>query len=641
MDPDDLTRALEAWADATDPAADPVTAAHVAAADATAEPIRVRPRRWLAAAAVLVVALGIGGALAVTGDDGSPEVLTDGTDEPAGPRTQVVVIADIDDGDAPRTHRFTIESTCTDPCIPEERLATGPLLPGTSLVADLPLPTGAWSLRYESDTCGDPCGPLDETGALALGGDHPLSCLAGLPAGARRVVVRVTDHAGDGPPTCALDTGGAEPELTVPPAWTVRDPRPWSCGTGAWDIGSGTAPSDPDELRTTLTCFAEAVETGAPVEVPAGAALWRVGATGPDDRPVEILTGPDGPEPWTRSWCHAPDVGPIDHRAVDAAEPGGSGVTTEIGVWDEALFLDCTEAEALPLDLPPLDEAMPAPPTGPAVTVSTTTPVGGHAVDIVIDADDLPVWVEGVERRWVLTIAGGEVLAEGLVEEPGSPPEDMGGPPAGTEGTAAVAVVARGVGVPAGTAMLLTLEEHDCFSGGCSGARALPGDITPPEADPAPASTCASEVPPADQATAIVLTLREETCSAALADALPRLTVPLAWSLRAPAVEWCAGYPDDLADLRLEDIQRARAQCLLQALATDAAVVEMPGFGPEGDQTLHVEGIRSEGPRTVTLFSPPGRHGGRWAIEVCSSLTGAPDPPYIDLGGCTEEDTGL
>ena len=628
-DDDDLTRALEGWAAATDPAADPITVDEVVAAAPAA--IRApRTRRWLAPAAAVLALAGIAAAVAVAvtrPDDRTPHVVTSGGDEdaPSEPRTQVIVIADLDDGDASRTHRFTIEPRCADraACIPQEPLVAGPLHPGTSLVAHRPLPPGTWMFRYESDDCGDVCGPLDETGAMAAGGDHPLACFVDLPT-ERRIVIRVSDPADD-LGTCAIDTSEAVPGLTVPPAWSVRDPLPWSCGTGAWDAGRPTGPSDPAASRVAMDCFIDAFEAGTPAELPTSAGTvgptdepreswWRIGTEGPDRRGIEVLSEQGGRgQPWSRTWCRT-----IGEQVF--------------------VLVDCTEEEPLPLDLPPLDEADDPSPTtattatpGPATTAPPpdTTPAGPGAVDLVVDAGELPMWIEGVERRWVLSAPGGAVLGEGLVEEPGSPPESEGG------GQADVSLVARGLPVPAGKALLLTLEEYDCFSGGCSPPRALPhsGDEVQ---DVPPANTCATEVPPIDQARVIVLTLRGETCTADVADAVPTLTVPTAWTLRPPADEVCAGYPDEPEDFDLGDIQRSRATCVLDAVAAGVPAVEMPGFGDDGDATLRVE----DG--AVTLFSPPGLDRSRtWAIEACSGVAPADTPPFLELQGCIDQPTGL
>jgi hypothetical protein len=653
---DDLTRALEAWADATDPAGDPVTTAEVTATDDGATgpgPLRIPGRRrWPAVAAAVVALAGITAAVAVAltrSDDRVPDVVTSGGEEeaPDEASTQVVVIADLDDGDAPQTHRFTIEPTCADraACLPPDPLVAGPLRAGTSLVAHLPRPTGAWSFRYEVDGCGDVCGPLDPTGAMEQGGDHPLACVVELPAATTpRIVIRVTDPADD-LATCTVDTSVAEPELTVPPAWSVRDPLPWSCGTAAWDGARLEGPRDREGSDAALACFADAVEAGTPVELPTSLGTigqvdglreswWRVGTAGPDGRTIEVLSEQGGRgQPWSRMWCRDVKVG--TPQALDETPPGGPPGTMGPLGWDMATLDDCTEEEPLGFDLPPLDEVPPttttaAAPAGPAPTapVPDTTPAGPGTVDLVVDAGELPMWVEGVERRWVLSVSGGAVLGEGLVEEPGSPTE-VG------DGTADVSLVARGVPAPAGKTLLLTLEEYDCYSGGCAPPRSFPfaGDELQ---DVPPANTCAAEVPPVDQARVIVLTLRGETCAAELVGAVPRLTVPVAWTLRTPAEEWCADYPEDLEDFDLGDIQRTRAACVLDAVAAGVAVVEMPGFGDEGDATVRVEdGV-------VTLFSPPGLDGsGAWSIETCSGIAPSDDPPYLDLEGCTDQPTGL
>ncbi|HEV7720320.1 MAG TPA: hypothetical protein VGO60_03505, partial [Iamia sp.] len=231
MTDDDLTRDLEAWAAATDPATDPIVPSELA--DTDVPPLRRpgRSTRVLAVAAAVVVLLGLAAAVVVTRrHDGEAGVVTDdgGTEAPIGPRTQIVVEtpkgAPYQERDV--RQRYALHGPCgrraVEACAAElAPIDEGPLRHGTSLIVDQALEPGTWALVLEVYLCGSAgCLSTDATGAPGQTTTGS-SCTTVIEAVDRpTVVARMLTYGGNAETSCESDDTGAVPALDVPPAWS-------------------------------------------------------------------------------------------------------------------------------------------------------------------------------------------------------------------------------------------------------------------------------------------------------------------------------------------------------------------------------------------------------------------------------------
>ncbi len=614
MNDDDLTRGLEGWAAATDPDEDPITVAEATAVDAVAVPAP-GGRRWLAVAAAVLVLLGVAAAVVAVRSGDDPAVTTD-EGEGSGPRTQIVVDApDLSTSWWIVPSRLVLWGPCpgaVEDCAVGDPALARPLAAGTSLVVDEPLAPGRWLLRLETRDCGSMCGAPRPDGTSErdeLGAQTHCDLAVDVAAGSNRIVVENGGAGGlatEG--TCGLVAGDRPIELTVPPAWSTRPELPWSCGAATFFVDSRLSGDDPEGAAATLDCFRRAVADGTPVEIPVAEARsedevtrswWRVLPEPEDGHPIEVIRdhGLDGVTGWARLLC--------DDIDAETSEAGGGTFTTYVG----ADLVGCTEEEAMDLDLPPLDP----PPLDVTVPPPGTTPPEAGTIDVVLDADDLPMFIEGGTRRWSILVDGQEVAAGPLTETGSSNLDDVGRPD--------LLQVGDDVPAPDGAAVTVRVDDYDCFvTTHCraDGAGPVPGATA--------YSGCPADAPAERGGSVLVVTLRAETCTAAWAEAPPALTVPPDWSLR-PTGDGCGAV--DLGD--------RWAQCLVDALQA----------GETAEYTRSYDGLR------VTYAVVDGavrvyRHTGgtdpasvTWTVQDC---TGAEPDPALEIEplGCgPEEDLDL
>ncbi len=591
----DLTAALEAWATATDPGTDPVTPDDVRSRPRHGGEARpARHRRWVVAAVALVV-LGLAAAMAaiVTGpDDG--QVTTGPADEDGGPgtRTQVVIEApDID----PSWWNVAYRVVLRDPDGRDDVLA-GPLVPGTSLVVDRPLAPGRWTLLVQRFDCTTGASGAESCGAPGLDGTptaavERVQCALPLDVGATesRVLVGYGTTA-DGGLACGFPTDRGV-ELTVPPAWTLRDELPWSCGAASFDVNGMARSSDPQAALATLRCIEDAVATGTPVEVPVAEpqpgdgltrSWWRVLPEPVDGHRIEAIRdqGLEGTAGWARVRCDGID---IEHGNIDTTTPDG-GITG----YDHggARLTGCGAEEPLPLDVPLLD-----PPPPPPSTTTTTRP-GSRPVDVVLDGTDLPFGAEPARWRWTLHLGDEDTsVATGTV---------LG---ADADADRPVAMIADDLAVPSGTDWVGVRIDGPGDRGGVG-------------------NLCLAGPPPPDQPDARVLVVRlaASDCTAEWVDAVPSLTVPPGWSLRTPPDAECV-VPDGGT---AEDA----GHCLARAQADDRTA-EWWTTDDEGRPLVW----RVNGLRDVDLVHP-GVDGADWTVEQCLGVALLDLVPGPEVDGC-------
>ncbi|HEX7131665.1 MAG TPA: hypothetical protein VF228_03785 [Iamia sp.] len=472
---------------------------------------------------------------------------------PPAPRTQIVV-------DAPRAggawwdgaQRFALRD-------PGGRIAVaGPLERGTSLVVDTPLDPGVWQLDVVTYACSTDgtCGPPQRDGTPA---DTPPagSCSAPLVVVRTdaRYLVEVRSE-GDAAITCTGAPTEEEPELTVPPEWTLRDPRPWGCGSAAWDINTDVGPADREAALDTLDCFQAAVVDGRPVEMPVqetlpadgtSRALWRF--DNPAPRPIEVLREGAGisPRRWFRTGCR--------DLVVDAAED-----STIVG----ARLTGCAPGRAMALDLPAL-------PSGEAAPSATEA----RPLAVVIDAPDLDT--DAALHRWELHVDGREVAGQ---------PIEIG-----------TALVADVLVLP-GSEVSLGWTRYPCPER-CSG---IDGDGRAADGAGGDGTFCVGDV---RDDPVVVVHLAGERCTITGRDEVPPLTVPPEWSLRSTATEVCTGGVDR-DRVAIED-------CVAEEVADDR-VVEWIEPGDGGDPTTIG---RWEPPGRLTLFHVDDA---TWSVERCTGV---------------------
>lgn len=621
MTDDELTRGLRAWADATDPATDPIKPDDVTTASASrgvpsgarpTEPAAFGSRRWLAAAAAVLVVLAVGAAVVLAvGSDDEPDVLTRSGPR-TGTRTQVVV--DGEDLDAlwwQTAHRVVLHGPCPDEaCGGAPAVVARALEAGTSLAVDQALAPGRWLVGVETYRCGGEdrdCGPptADGTPSDPVEG---LACGVPFDVGSEpsRVVLEV--RAGpDDAPRCSEARVDPDPlpDLTVPPAWSVRSALPWTCGAATHQINGMVPGPDPEGALDTLACFRDAIATGTPVEIPAmelGAAdsavrgRWRVLPEAVDGHLVEVLRNDGGW--WSRQRCDDVEVEPADVLV----DPGPS---LHVG----AVPVGCGDEEQLPLDLPPLDgpaPPAPAPPTsmGPTSTSPPTTtpsspttaaapsdPPPAGTVDVVLDGTDLPSATPPTTWTWSIHLGDEEAaVATGTVT--GDSAEGYPSPP--------IALLADDLVVPDGTEWV--------------GLRIDDGAGTE--------NLCLADAPPEGGGRVAVVRIATRTCTPAWVDAVPALTVPPTWSRRSPA----AACTDLAPDARW-------GQCFADLAIAGEGVAERSDQRAGVLTTYRVE----DGALTVVrrVIAPDAV---TWTTQACAGLFPAADGRGLVPEACSDEE---
>lgn len=595
MSDDEISAALRRWAEATDPGADPLDPVALRSAPAGV-PIggagRGRRSRWLlAAAAVVVVAVGAGAVWAVAQDDADPGRVTTATDPEVTPPR----------GPARADLQVVVEATgvATELALPSVTLvgaadgpadATKALVEGTSLMWAEDVPVGStWDLQYASYPCPEPgCLPAGPDGVPAPR-PQPVTCAARftVSAPAVRVLVRITGAAPD-QPTCTASPTDEAPVLTVPPAFTLREPLPWTCGTGARVRSGFPAAGEQGAAVEAWRCALDAAERGDAVELPATDVLandevrptwWRVAADGGVEV-IRRLAAPDGG--WSRRRCER-------LARITPAPPAGQVDVAAIG---------CGDGEVLPLDLPPL-------PTAPPTTAD--------GVALVVVADDIPFGREGTIHRWVLD--AGPVQLSGAVE--------------GSRGRAETTLVATGIDPTSLAGATLRWEQYDC-----SGTCPTVGPDGAPVDDAEPLETCDAPVPAAADRV-VVLRLTGTACAAEVADAVPALTVPPAWTLREPApatcgTDWQAWIAEEGVEGGFGAMRVART-CLLDVFRSGGRA-ELASA--EGDDGTVREVIWRVVDGEVVTVRPPLAPGEPWTQQTCTDLVEAPEPAFIEATGC-------
>lgn len=602
MNDDGLTRDLESWAMATDPAIDPITAVEVQATDQRVLPSAPPRRRWLAAAAVWLSLAGLAAATiaVVTSSGTEDQQVATGDDASGGARTQVVIEApDLDPAGRDVAHRIVLR----DPT--GRDVLARPLEPGTSLVVDQVLTSGRWHLLIQRFDCTSEAEDCGATGLDGLPEASPSPAQCALPFDVdtteERVVVGFTSAPGT-IEACGFPTD-PQPVLTVAPAWSLRSELPWSCGAATRDINGQAGGADPQGALATLDCFTEAIEDGTPVEIPvaepqSGDGLtrswWRVLPEPVDGHRVEALRnhGPDGAPTWAVIRCDGVTVETSD---VDSTTPEG-GITGYQHVG--ARLTGCGEEVTLPLELPALDLA-----TMATTTTPTTTP-GSRSVDVVLDLEP-SAEVEPAVEWWVLT-----ERAEGAEAEVVATDEvDAGGP-------RQVALVAEGLVVSPGHHLQFTRARMKC-NATCPelplDASDLDGLLT----------TCSVDVP-TDGDVVVVTTTAGQECDADPVADVPVLTVPPEWSLRAAPAVRCripeGGTAEDAGE------------CLLAA-QSDGRTAEWWTTDEDGAPLIW----RVNAARDVDLVHP-GVGGETWTREPCLGAALLDLVPGPEADGCAPEE---
>lgn len=598
----DVAAELEAWAAATDPAADPITAAEVRDAELPSVALPRGRSRLAKVAAVAAAIVVVGGGIVILGqggDDADERTTTAGAEDE--PRLQVVVVTEpsrVMGRPPPRVEAFALRPVCPEGgrCRYQQPVAAGPLEPGVMLAVDAAVAPGTyWFERILQECPDEGCGPPTPDGVLA-GLDMQVGCRAEVTMGAtdRRVVVRLDADA----PSCTVDER-EPPALTVPAAWSVRPALPWSCGAAAWDVNGQVAGSDPQGALATLGCLREAIADGRPVEtriaeLQAGDGLtrsWLRVLPGPDpDRPLEVIRdmGLEGVTRWAVQRCEDVDVETSEDGQYVAARPSG-----------------CEEEEPLSLDLPSFDEPPPAPPATPSPAPSTqaqddatelpsTTagdPPAPGTIDVVLDGTDLPVGDGTKTWTWSVHLGDEEVsVATGT----------LAGAQEGGSG-APIALVADDLVVPDGTAWI-GLQVDDGTGGGnlCLGGDRIDDD---------------------PGARIVVFHQADRACTPEWTTGIPPLTVPPAWSLREPATQ-CLDLP---ADARWN-------QCLVDADLAGTAVAEWTQ--PAVTMTTTYRVVRGVVTRVDRFVGPEGTS---WTESTCDRFEiGQNDDgsPAIGLRDC-------
>ncbi|HEX7134884.1 MAG TPA: hypothetical protein VF228_20085 [Iamia sp.] len=499
-DDDDLTRALEAWAAATDPAADPIRPADVTGAieDPTVGVPTGRSRRLLAVAAAVLAVVGIGAAVVVTRDDGRPDVVTDdgGTSttatrpEAVAMPLQVVLVNEVGPETTLNVRTFACDpgSPCAGRFVPAQEPGTTSLVYDGTQTDALPLEPAVTAVPCQGGACRQggvvPTIPLPSCTTDPVPLDEPT-----------RAVLTVTPD-GEGI-ACALEIVDELPALTVPPAFSTRDvPLDPPCGSEAFDAGELPGPADPMGAAAAFGCLEDAVGGGETVELvtteghandSVSLSWWRVLAEPVEGHPIEVFRYPgltlDG---WVRTLCDGFTI------------PGyGSEVGTPY---------PCTEEDPVSLAPPPLAD-------GPSA----------ETVDVVLDVDELSLFAEGGARRWSISVAGSE---EGL-----GPLTETGGPPGRSRPD--VQLVGDDISLRDGEGLWVSVEDYDCmYSTACR------GDGTGPVPGAESVDSCTAEAPADRTGSVLLVTVRGESCDAEWVATLPALTVPPAWSTR-PTSDRC------------------------------------------------------------------------------------------------------
>jgi len=226
---------------------------------------------------------------------------TDGDEPPTttGPagdderRDLVVVFADARDAEPTIADRWVL----VDDGAPVD---DGPLVPGATSLESVDLPaSGDLSIRWDRQDCSDPCPTSGADGVPVNSGTiDETACEEAVPPGAGPVVVRFQSVDGaPGGATCGVTVVDELPPLTVPPAWSLRERYPTTCGAES---------ATPD--GTERECLVDAADAGRQVELTTfderdgpglQATVWRVTPTG-----ITVTALPNGAgEPWLQVTC--------------------------------------------------------------------------------------------------------------------------------------------------------------------------------------------------------------------------------------------------------------------------------------------------------------------------------------------------
>ncbi|HMJ76827.1 MAG TPA: hypothetical protein VK507_12690 [Iamia sp.] len=580
-DDDDLTRDLEAWAAATDPAADPITEIEVAGADASPVAARRPVRRWLAGAAALLVVLALAVTVVTARDDGT-DVVADvdrPTLEPADPTPDgtipVQVVAVSDPGPD------VVLTWSAQPC-PARASCIG--LPGpdagaTTLILDGAMDEGTvLQPHVTARRCdGLACAVEDTSGAIVAScATEPLAL-----DGPTQAVLTIA--AAGGTITCSLEEVDDLPALSVPPAFSTRTRSPMTgCGTGAYHAGGG-GPARPAAATASFRCLADAVGSDELTELmtseahPDGAvsfSWWRALPEPVDGLPVEVFRQGGHTMPgWTRLRC------------ADVEVDGDGG----------AELVGCTDEESLSYEPLPLPAGATADEEGDDTGVA-----------IVLDLADLPRYPEGPQLfRWDL-ITNGNRVQSGQMDEAG------------------VLLVADGLDLGRGARVTWSpyVCPMQCPVAG-AGGRPFVG-IEPVEGFTASPPTCEEELPRLTDGDVVVLRVRGEACTVEVADEVPVLTAPPAWTLRPPTDVRCA-IPDG-------GTAEEAGSCLGEARGA-GLTAEWWTYDEEGEPLVW----RIGGMRVVDLVRPR-TDGGPWTVQHCLGFGLMDLVPGPESDGCAAEE---
>jgi hypothetical protein len=566
----DVLAALRAWAAATDPGADLVGGPTIRAGT-TGRARWARHRALLIAAAVLVVLLAGAAVWALGDDEDAGRVTTD--PEPtvlpdAGVPLDVVVDTSGLTGD-PLLSRHTFEID-----LPGQGRTS--ILDGTSLVLSEEVPDGStWRITISTWTCGAFSCATDPDGTPP--GDDPevlVECSADLTLrGPTLATVGLFGPADR--PDCAVSRFGPVPALTVPPAFTLRDPYRHDCGTGVGEIGGADGFPDADSWD----CLVGALAGDDPVELvvyeqgdggPITRSWWRAG----EDEGLTIIRQPGEGGRWTQTTCDALEESVFGPEGTPVAR--GCDPDTELDL-----------AYAGPRDREP---------SGPLIA----EPVPLDLVVVHADAADDPTIVD----RWVLTDEGIPVAA----------------------GPLEAAATALGTWDLARTGITSIRWDRYVCEGVCPPST---GDGRPIGDDAEVSTICETGVP----IVAARATVRFRTaegapggglCEVVTTGGLPPLTVPPAWTLREPYGSSCGADVPPTPQ---------RSGCLFQAFEAGERV-EMEAT--DGDGRRIVWRVGGGG---VTIIRPPSEAGAPWTEQLCTGLdlVTPAAPPYIAPQGCQPE----
>lgn len=307
---DDLRRALEVWAETTDPDADPIEAA-----DIRRRPVahRLRSgRRWTAAVAAMLVVGGFAaGLLFLTSrtDDtrvrtGGPTTTSPTADErtvPA-PTTDVAIAAHhLPMGEEGTIHRWAL--IVDGDTVRSGRLGSDDVvLAAEDLARTVDSTVEVWWEQYVCE------GSCPATGLDGRPFDDRVSatappCRAAIPDGPVVVVDLGAESLG-AEARCEARAVDALPPLTVPPGWSLRDPIGEECGADPTaGLPDPLYPGAPSPGRAPRRCVVDTWETGGSVELSTVLGDGRPVVVRVDDGEVTLVRPPRGGSDWTTETC--------------------------------------------------------------------------------------------------------------------------------------------------------------------------------------------------------------------------------------------------------------------------------------------------------------------------------------------------